>query len=222
MLEFAYADENPEEIMRIIEGRRLDRTEFKESLGLACSYASYVSKGYPATYYKSGLIFRTEAVPLWWLPFDEWNLRLGPYLAGYERFMFDSLDSMLAQFPDSISAQKAATNWRHLYESILNGRYDSDMEFSRTTDGEMAAAFQETIKFVYGTIENAKAAIESWKARYQMHTPPYRKVARLDIRRLKPACTEVLFDIEIEIEPVAIFGMKFKGLASFERAVDYF
>jgi hypothetical protein len=202
MITLAYSNTSSKTIEGIIHQKELRGTEYKESLKMACSYASWVSKGYPMTYYPSGLLFTTEATPVKCIPFDEWKLRCGKYLAGFESFMFNSIEEMVQRFPSSKAAQRAAMNWRWLYELILNGRHDSWMAtFPKQTRKKLL----QTAVMVYGSMEQAKEQIMAWKAEHKIQEC-YQRIPNQS--RIKPSYNEILFQGKIRIEPVAVFGFK--------------
>lgn len=107
-------------VKKIIDEKRITSSEHKKSINREVfALSSYVSKEYPYTYYDGGLIFETYSNPVLVCPCDEWWLRQGPYLDGYEQFLFDSIKKMLKKFPSHEETRKAIKEWRLRYEKEI-------------------------------------------------------------------------------------------------------
>ncbi len=220
MLKLAYAEESEKTIKEIIENQVLLGCEFKKSLNKLCAHSSYVSKEYPETYHKKGLIFEPHVKPIKWVPFDEWNLRLGPYLAGFDKFMFNDLESMLKKFPNSISAVSFVNYWRYAYGLILNDRFESGLNFLRV---ETKQKLLDSVEFVYGNLKNAEKEIKKWIRENKGYNPAS-SLLITNIHENHQDITEILFEGKPKIKPVATFGFEKSifGLPIYDEALDYF
>lgn len=79
---------------------------FKETPMVFCSY---IGRGYSQVYGGfSGITFETDSPIIYACPADSWTLvRNGSWLPGYEKFLFKSLEEMIATYPTSKSFKKA-------------------------------------------------------------------------------------------------------------------
>lgn len=220
MMKLVYAKDSEKKIQEIIEKETLLGHEFKKSLNKLCAHSSYVSEEYPKTYYQKGLIFEPLEKPIKYVPFDEWNLRLGPYLAGFEKFMFDDLESMLEKFPNSISAVSSVNAWRFTYGLILDKRYERDLEFCGEKTKQKAL---ESINFVCGDLKNAKEKINQWVKENNGYNPAHSLLIS-NISKPELDTTEILFEEKPKIKPIALFGFEesILGLPVYKTALDYF
>ena len=70
-------------------------------------FCSYFDRGYRRIYGDSGVIFRTDAPIIYACPSDSFDLmRSGCWLLGHERFVFSSIEEMLAEYPSSDDFKK--------------------------------------------------------------------------------------------------------------------
>jgi hypothetical protein len=71
------------------------------------TFCSYYCEGYRKSYLKKGVIIEVDDPVVYVCPVDTFELiRNGDFIPGYEKFIFDSIEDMLAKYPTSLDFKK--------------------------------------------------------------------------------------------------------------------
>ena len=76
------------------------------------TFCSFFCKGYASAYKRQGVLFSTEAKPVYACPADSIELmRQGDWIPGHEKYLLDSVDDLICAFPASTDFRKDFANF---------------------------------------------------------------------------------------------------------------